>query len=716
MAKRFLALFVLIFSVVKANADVKSNANQKNEEVRSSLERVSSNCQDSEPFFIKNRSRKAKKPYLTVDLATNAVNGGRKTGEANQQWMWRDCGKDGDGNLVNIATGLCLTKKGKGGMVAECEETKFWFWYEVDGTLENERFEWARLVKQKSALQLVTEMKYLKGTDTPWDWFRWDIEYVEAPKTAPYKLQPEDPGCYESDCPPGCQLVLIAKLLTPFGGLYYGIPAKESHIAVSPNTRLYKSTGQTAMGTWGDWALTYYMFHHRELNMWVIAEGEDALTSLGSEKILAQSGLSGSSVIPMTENGIYSVQWTWEDIYPYCMDMNSNKCKYDGYKPDETSRSLMHKSYPFSENEDGQVVTQFTYKGETYEVSQRTDSEGALIYATRGLPLDLPIMGRTNLGDPNALPRQYRVFSFSEENGFTDVEDFDPSLAVTDRVNDNNRHIQAASISTGIKIPSSSGLPWWSDSGKANSWELQMDITVTHSTNGTYFMTVGWGPGGYSGIQQTPSTRYVPSGKNFLFSMWDTNTDNHGNAEGGTPSYSYVDKLNEEADVGGKIGVINRKFGGEGTGQQIQIDYPWAIGDTTTAFIRGFRTSVGGEEWCVSSGLRAPGREEVFLARFCRKSPEDVLKGWGFYVFIEDWIGWPSCPATGFEVGFMKQRAAIFSNWKVTVDGKEVETAAPDFRTNLHGYARGLTDAGMLGDNAFYVSTGGWKYDNPYNP
>merc|ERR1712032_134119 len=348
MAKRFLALFVLIFSVVK------SNANQKNEETRSSLERAGSNCQDSAPFVIKNRSRKAKKPYLTVDLSTNAVNGGRKTGEANQQWMWRDCGKDGDGNLVNVATGLCLTKKGKGGMVAECEETKFWFWYEADGTLENERFEWARLVKQKSALQLVTEMKYLKGTDTPWDWFRWDIEYV--------------------------------------------------------------------------------------------------------------------------------------------------------------------------------------------------------------------------------------------------------------------------------------------------------------------------------------------------------------------------DKLNEEADVGGKIGVINRKFGGEGTGQQIQIDYPWAIGDTTTAFIRGFRTSIGGEEWCVSSGLRAPGREEVFLARFCRKSPEDVLKGWGFYVFIEDWIACPSCPATGFEVGFMKQRAAIFSNWKVTVDMKEVETAAPDFRTNLHGYARGLTDAGMLGDNAFYVSTGGWKYDNPYNP
>ena len=50
------------------------------------------------------------------------------------------------------------------------------------------------------------------------------------------------------------------------------------------------------------------------------------------------------------------------------------------------------------------------------------------------------------------------------------------------------------------------------------------------------------------------------------------------------------------------------------------------------------------------------------------------------------------------------------------VDGKEVKANAPVFTTNVHGYARGLTDAGMLGDNAFYMSTGGWKYDNPYNP
>ena len=111
---------------------------------------------------------------------------------------------------------------------------------------------------------------------------------------------------------------------------------------------------------------------------------------------------------------------------------------------------------------------------------------------------------------------------------------------------------------------------------------------------------------------------------NFICSMWDTNTDNHGNAEGGTPSYSYVDELNEEADVGGQVGVellrqkilstfrllqvgvTNRNFGGEGTGQQITIDYPWAIGDTTTAIIRGSRKDADTNEWCVESGLAAP--------------------------------------------------------------------------------------------------------------
>merc|ERR1712212_552014 len=185
MAAKFVALVVLIFAL-KADA---------NEKMRSSLERdgwdLSTGCNNSEPFFIKNRSTKTKKPYLTVDLATNAVNGGAKNGEENQQWMWSQC--SGAIHLVNVATGGCLTREGKGGLVStdECRDNSFWeLW---DGTLmrwgqrnvdsdygffSESFFEFARLVKRKSALKIVNEVKYLKGTSTPWDWFLWDIENV----------------------------------------------------------------------------------------------------------------------------------------------------------------------------------------------------------------------------------------------------------------------------------------------------------------------------------------------------------------------------------------------------------------------------------------------------------------------------------------------------------------------------------------------------------
>ena len=96
------------------------------------------------------------------------------------------------------------------------------------------------------------------------------------------------------------------------------------------------------------------------------------------------------------------------------------------------------------------------------------------------------------------------------------MEDFDTSLAVTQRLND-DRHLETTAIHAHINITSD-----LLSRGEARSWELWMDITVTQSPNGTYFMTVGWAPGGYAGIQQTPDTRIVPTGKNLIFSMWDS--------------------------------------------------------------------------------------------------------------------------------------------------------------------------------------------------
>merc|ERR1712039_1059058 len=53
---------------------------------------------------------KKRKAYLTVDVETAVVSGGKKNGEANQQWMWSKCkGAKGATHLVNVATGGCLT-------------------------------------------------------------------------------------------------------------------------------------------------------------------------------------------------------------------------------------------------------------------------------------------------------------------------------------------------------------------------------------------------------------------------------------------------------------------------------------------------------------------------------------------------------------------------------------------------------------------------------
>ena len=55
-------------------------------------------------------------------------------------------------------------------------------------------------------------------------------------------------------------------------------------------------------------------------------------------------------------------------------------------------------------------------------------------------------------------------------------------------------------------------------------------------------------------------------------------------------------KINDEANFGGKTGVV----GGEGGGEKTKVDYPWTIGNTSTIVIRGNRFSAF---WCVSSGL-----------------------------------------------------------------------------------------------------------------
>ena len=116
-----------------------------------------SNCKDSKPFYIKNWSTKTTKPYLTVDEDTSGVNGAAKTGKPDQQWMWRECEGVQNKDIVNVATGECLSIKGKKAKVStKCEGKYSWIYGQTYGTLElflKNKWTWLRLVKNKAAVK-----------------------------------------------------------------------------------------------------------------------------------------------------------------------------------------------------------------------------------------------------------------------------------------------------------------------------------------------------------------------------------------------------------------------------------------------------------------------------------------------------------------------------------------------------------------------------------
>lgn len=98
-----------------------------------------------------------------------------------------------------------------------------------------------------------------------------------------------------------------------------------------------------------------------------------------------------------------------------------------------------------------------------------------------------------------------------------------------------------------------------------------LEMVVERSTPGSYFMACGW-DGGYFGIQELANGRKVA-----LFSVWDTATGDDPNA---VRPEDRVEVLHEGA------GVRIRRFGGEGTGGQCMLDWPWEIGRTNRFLVR----------------------------------------------------------------------------------------------------------------------------------
>merc|ERR1719186_1664891 len=165
-----LSLVLAIFLYTKAKATKEGT----------SFVRTEDSCTTSKPFYIINKSPKATKPYLTANVKTGGVSGGEETGEANQQWMWRKCPEMT--NLVNAATGGCLTKKRKRLVVSTtCKSKNNWSYNSKDGTLQEiDTHTWARINIKKSTVSIATKVLYRKGTQNPWSVFQWRL-----PETKP---------------------------------------------------------------------------------------------------------------------------------------------------------------------------------------------------------------------------------------------------------------------------------------------------------------------------------------------------------------------------------------------------------------------------------------------------------------------------------------------------------------------------------------------------
>ena len=99
----------------------------------------------------------------------------------------------------------------------------------------------------------------------------------------------------------------------------------------------------------------------------------------------------------------------------------------------------------------------------------------------------------------------------------------------------------------------------------SDTWTLECTVNVKESRNCTYFCVVGWGPGGYSGIQQINSERRVA-----IFSMWN---DRSG--------------CGDVKEIEHGEGVIVSKFGGEGTGFKSMKDVNWQNDEDVTLIVKG---------------------------------------------------------------------------------------------------------------------------------
>lgn len=178
----------------------------------------------------------------------------------------------------------------------------------------------------------------------------------------------------------------------------------------------------------------------------------------------------------------------------------------------------------------------------------------------------------------------------------------------------------------------------------ADSWTLENTVCVKKSADCTYYCVVGWGPGGYSGIQRISPTQRVA-----IFSMWNDHRNNVREIEHGP-------------------GVHVQTFGGEGTGMKSMKEINWKDNQKVTFRVSGKK--VYNEEdnayntWRCTGMYSLDGHVWHLMATF-ERTGNPPFNG-GFYSFVEDWR------RDHYHEGHLIQREAEYSDPKLITGSGEV--------------------------------------------
>jgi hypothetical protein len=216
------------------------------------------------------------------------------------------------------------------------------------------------------------------------------------------------------------------------------------------------------------------------------------------------------------------------------------------------------------------------------------------------------------------------------------------------------------------------------------SWVYsEVRVPVGKDVVGTYCMANGWAEG-YSGMQVNS-----PSERRILFSVWSPFATNDASK---TPAADRVVLLHKGKDVHAQA------FGGEGSGGQSYLVFPWQAG-TTYRFLLGGRPD--GDGTTVYSAYFYPPETGhwLLIASFRRPRTTTYLTHW--YSFLENFS--PDTGATTREADYGNQ-------WACDANGRWFQAVAAAFTCDATAHKKARLDytGGVTADGWFFLRNCGF--------